>query len=254
MDRVVNVPGSVNFRDFGGYQTHDGARVRSGLLFRCGQMSDLTDAGQSRFTELNIRVICDLRRPDEREADPTPVPHDVSQRVEIPIDPGSTAMLRTSLADGEVDVEQRQAFMRAITGELTRDHADGYRRMFQALQHHAPGGFLVHCTAGKDRTGVGVALIQLALGVPREVVMEDYLLTNEVIDFETFLLPRLRANLGHDNIDIEGARVLSGVRPEYLNAALDEMERACGSLEAYLEQAMGLGSGQRDDLRDHFLE
>ena len=170
------------------------------------------------------------------------------------IDPGSTAMLRTSLADGEVDVEQRQAFMRAITGELTRDHADGYRRMFQALQDHAPGGFLVHCTAGKDRTGVGVALIQLALGVPREVVMEDYLLTNEVIDFETFLLPRLRANLGHDNIDIEGARVLSGVRPEYLNAALDEMERACGSLEAYLEQAMGLGSGQRDDLRDHFLE
>ena len=142
--------------------------------------------------------------------------------------------------------------MRAITGELTRDHADSYARMFQALQEHAPGGFLVHCTAGKDRTGVGVALILLALGVPRDVVMHDYLLTNEVLDFETFLLPRLRASLGHDNIDVEGAKVLSGVRPQYLDAALDEMERACGSQDAYLEQAIGLKTAHREELREHF--
>ena len=253
-DRVVDLPGSVNFRDFGGYDTHDGARVRRGLLFRCGQMSDLTDHAQSKFAELNIRVICDLRRPDERAADPTPVPNHVSRRVEIPIDPGSAIALRDSLGAGEVDVEQRHDFMRAITGELTRDHADSYARMFQALQEHAPGGFLVHCTAGKDRTGVGVALILLALGVPRDVVMHDYLLTNEVIDFETFLLPRLRASLGHDNIDVEGAKVLSGVRPQYLDAALDEMERACGSQDAYLEQAIGLKTAHREELREHFLE
>ncbi|MDH3642864.1 MAG: tyrosine-protein phosphatase, partial [Gammaproteobacteria bacterium] len=188
MDRLVDLPGSVNFRDFGGYHTHAGTRVRRGLLFRCGQMANLTEDGQSGFAELNIRVICDLRRPDERDADPTPVPHHVSRRVEIPIDPGGTSALRQSLSDGEASVAQRIEFMRAITGELTRDHASSYRLMFRALQDHAPGGFLVHCTAGKDRTGVGVALILLALGVPREVVMEDYLLTNEVIDFETFLL------------------------------------------------------------------
>ncbi len=254
MDRVVDLAGSVNFRDFGGYATTDGARIRRGRLFRCGQMANLTDAAQLQFAKLNIRVICDLRRPDERQADPTPVPDHVSRRVEIPIDPASAAMLRDSMADSALDVDQRVAFMRAITVGLARDHAQGYARMFQALQDHAPGGFLVHCTAGKDRTGVGVALIQLALGAPREAVMEDYLLTNEVIDFEGFLLPRLRANLGHDSIDVESARVLAGVRPEYLNAALDEMERACGSLEAYLEQAIGLRSRQRDQLREHFLE
>jgi protein-tyrosine phosphatase len=144
--------------------------------------------------------------------------------------------------------------MRAVTAGLTRDHAWGYALMFQALQDHAPGGFLVHCTAGKDRTGVGVALIQLALGVPRESIMEDYLLTNEVIDFEEFLLPRLRASLDDDDIDVESARVLAGVRREYLQGALDEMQRACGSLDAYLEQAIGLKSPQRDRLREQFLE
>ena len=254
MDRVVDLAGSVNFRDFGGYATSDGARVRRGLLFRCGQMANLTEAAQLQFAELNIDVICDLRRPDERQADPTPVPDHVSRRVEIPIDPASASMLRDSLADRTVDVEQRVAFMRAITAGLTRDHACGYALMFQALQDHAPGGFLVHCTAGKDRTGVGVALIQLALGVPRESIMEDYLLTNEVIDFEAFLLPRLRANLDDDDIDVESAKVLAGVRREYLQGALDEMQRACGSLDAYLEQAIGLKSPQRDKLREQFLE
>ena len=254
MERVVDLPGAVNFRDFGGYATRDGGRVRRGLLFRCGQMANLTDLGQAQFALLNIRVICDLRRPDERDADPTPVPGDVSHRVEIPIDPGSSSMLRDSLAVGAVDVEQRQSFMRAITRELTRDHANAYGLMFRALQDHAPGGFLVHCTAGKDRTGVGAALILLALGVPRDVVMEDYLLTNDVLDFETFLLPRLRAALGRDDVDVEGAKVLAGVRPEYLNAALGEMERGYGSFEGYLEQAIGLQSRQREELREHFCE
>ena len=65
---------------------------------------------------------------------------------------------------------------------------------------------------------------------------------------------RLRASLGHDNIDVEGAKVLSGVRPQYLDAALDEMERACGSQDAYLEQAIGLKTAHREELREHFLE
>jgi len=253
MDRVVDLAGAVNFRDFGGYATADGARVRRGVLFRCGHLAGLTDAGRAHFAGLNIRVVCDLRRPDERQADPSAVPH-VTRRVEIPIDPASASMLRDSLADGRLDVEQRVRFMRTITAELTRSHGHAYALMFRALEQHAPGGFLVHCTAGKDRTGVGAALILLALGVPREVVMEDYLLTNEVIDFENFLLPRLRASLGSDEVDLAAARILSGVRREYLDAAFLEMERSCGSVDAYLEKSLGLDPPRRAELREHFLE
>jgi protein-tyrosine phosphatase len=253
MERVVDLTGAVNFRDFGGYAAADGATVRRGLLFRCGQLASLSQEALAQFAELGIDVICDLRRPDEREVDPTPVPHHVSRRVEIPMDPGSATQLRDSLRAGYVDVSQRVDFMRTITRELARDHVEGYSSMFAALLEHAPGGFLVHCTAGKDRTGVGVALILLALGVPRETVIHDYMLTNEVMDFEAFILPRIRQNLGHDNIDVEGARVLSGVREEYIVAALDEMESACGSLEAYLERAIGLTRRDVDALRTHYL-
>ena len=253
MDRVVDLSGAVNFRDFGGYATVDGATVRRGLLFRCGQLAGLTQEALEQFERLGIEVICDLRRPDEREVDPTPVPHHISRRVEIPMDPGSATQLRESLRAGYADVRQRVDFMRAITRELARDHVEGYSSMFGALLEHAPGGFLVHCTAGKDRTGVAVALILLALGVPREIVIQDYMLTNEVMDFEAFILPRIRENLGHDNIDVEGARVLSGVREEYLVAALEEMENACGSLEAYLERAIGLSSRDLGALREHYL-
>ena len=254
MSRVIDLPGAINFRDFGGYETRDGAKVRYGSLYRCGQLSELADAGHQLFAELGIEVICDLRRADERDNEPTAIPHDVARRVEIPMDPGSASQLRDSLADGSLDVAARAAWMREITCELARDHAGGYGVMFSALLTHAPGGFLVHCTAGKDRTGVAAALVLLALGVPREAVVADYLLTNQVIDFEKFILPRIRRNVGHDDVDVEAARALSGVRAEYLNAAIDEMARLAGSVDGYLEQVVGVDDSSRETLRNHYLE
>ena len=78
--------------------------------------------------------------------------------------------------------------------------------------------------------------------------------TNQVIDFENFILPRIRRNVGHDDVDVEAARALSGVRAEYLNAAIDEMERLAGSVDRYLEPAMGVDSSSRETLQNHYLE
>ena len=109
-----------------------------------------------------------------------------------------------------------------INRELARVHTAEYTRVFDALWSAGDSGFLIHCAAGKDRTGFGVAAILFALGVPRDVVIDDYLLTNEAMDFERFILPRLRANYGE--IDVEEAKALSGVRLEYIHAALDEVD------------------------------
>ena len=129
--------------------------------------------------------------------------------------------------------------------------ADEYREVFRALLAHENGGFLIHCTAGKDRTGFGVAIIQLALGVPRDLVEEDYLLTNDVIDFETFLLPRLRGRYGAD-VDLDAVRAISGVRLEYIHAALDTVDDHYGSIERYLE-TIGVGVAERDALKERYL-
>lgn len=246
--RILNVPGGLNFRDFGGYETVDGGRVKHGRLFRSGELSRLTDVGREAFGALGIGLICDLRRPDERADYPTPFPEALQLRV--PIDPGSSVELRSAT---NLDYGQRVAFMTRINVELARDHAAEYRRVIEALLGHDERGFLVHCTAGKDRTGFAVAVIQLALGVPRELVEEDYLLTNEAIDFEGVMLPRFRAHFG-ESMSLEDVRAVGGVRLEYLHAALDVLEQLYGGIEAYLETALGLGPEQRERLREQFVD
>lgn len=250
-DRVLNLEGAVNFRDFGGYETSDGERLKRGHLFRCGAMSGLTDAGREAFLELGIGLICDLRRHDERDDDPTPFPEHL--QLHVPIDPGSAVQMRATGLNPRLDHEHRIGFMRGINVELARDHAAEYRRMFEALLALDGDAFLVHCTTGKDRTGFGVAIIQLALGVPRELVIEDYLLTNEVMEFETFLLPRLRAQFGQQ-ISLEDVRAVSKVREEYIHAALDTVDEVHGGMDRYLDEALGVGPSVRDRLRERFLD
>jgi protein-tyrosine phosphatase len=250
--RILNVPGAVNLRDFGGYRTRDGARVRAGLLYRSGMLAELTPAGQQQLRSLGISVICDLRRPQERDLEPTPFPSHDPRQVRIEIDPDSAVRLRAALTASVLGVAERIQFMVEINRELARMHTAEYRRVFAALESSGNRGFLVHCSAGKDRTGFGVAAIQLALGVPRETVIEDYLLTNEAMDFERCSLPRLKANYG--DIDLEAARALSGVRAEYIHAALDEVDATFGSFDSYLQDGLGIDARRREALRNRYLE
>ena len=253
-NRAVALEGGLNLRDFGGYATSDGRAVRRGVLFRSGHLAEMTASGRAQFKTLDIRVICDLRRHDERDEDPTPFPEHDPRLVHAPIDPGSSMQLREALNEdpSEVGTEDRVRFMVEINRELARDHSDRYAEMIRALLETRDGGFLVHCTAGKDRTGFGVALIQRLLGVGLEKVMEDFLLTNVTLDFETFLLPRWRDRLGVDTIDVEAVKALSGVREEYLRAALEEVDRVYGSFDGYVEH-LGLGAAEVGELRSRYL-
>jgi len=156
------------------------------------------------------------------------------------------------MARAGVDLDGRIRYMVEINRELVRDHADEYRRVFAAFESVRDNAFLIHCAAGKDRTGFGVAAILSALGVPRETIVQDYLLTNEAMDFEGFILPRLKDSYGE--IDVEAARALSGVRLDYIEAALDEVDASYGSFDAYLEGALGLDAERRAALQARYLE
>jgi protein-tyrosine phosphatase len=252
MDWRPAVPGAINLRDFGGYPTSDGRRVRCGVLYRSGMLAGLTDEGQRALRALDIGLICDLRRDEERIADPTPFPAHDPRQVVIAIDPDSAVALREAMQFEGLPLADRIRYMVEINRELARAHAADYRRVFEALEASGDGGFLLHCAAGKDRTGFGAAVIQLALGVPRDLVVEDYLLTNQTMDFEGFVMPRLRSS--YADVDIELARALSGVRVEYIEAALDEIDSSFGSVETYLHDALGLDAKRRQALQDRLLE
>ncbi|XOV87572.1 MAG: tyrosine-protein phosphatase [Pseudomonadota bacterium] len=248
--RFLPLEGSINFRDFGGYETTDGRRVAWERLYRCGALSMLTPEAEADFAGLGITVICDLRRDDEAEMNPTPARAPFECRLHIPIAPGSSPMLRESLQRGGAP-EEHIRFMVDITREIARNHHAAYRTLFEELLA-TPGAFLLHCSAGKDRTGFGAALILTALGVDEETVMRDYLLTNEAQCLRRFMNERMRGNYG-PSLDDESIEAITGVRAEYLQAALDEVARSHGSLQGYLEE-IGIDRHATAELRSRLLD
>ena len=245
-NRFIPLEGSMNFRDFGGYATNDGGVVRQGKLFRCGSLANIPEHAHNEFAALDIGVICDLRRDDEVEHGPSPTTKPFQVRVHIPIAPGSSPQLMSSFQDANQTHLDRRSFMQEITREIARDHVESYTKLFAELMA-VENGFLLHCSAGKDRTGFGVAMIQLALGVSLEDVLADYLLTNSADELFNYLMPRFIERFGGD-ADEKSLRVIAGVREEYLTAALEQVVIQHGSTEGYLDAA-GLDGNARIELR-----
>ncbi len=251
---AIDLPGAVNLRDFGGYGTEDGRRVCRHRLYRSGSLAHLSDTAKHAFAELGIDLICDLRREDEKREEPTPEFSHAPRRIEIPIYPGSAVRMRAAAGRGEMTLADRIEFMVLVNRDLARTHTEAYARMFEALLELEDGAFLVHCSAGKDRTGFACALILHALGVPEETVLEDYLLTNETLDIDGYMMQLLRRHGYELAEDRESLMALIGVRPEYLEAAFDAIESEFVGVEEYLERAIGLDAMARAKLRDRYCE
>lgn len=249
--RFIAIPGSLNFRDFGGYATEGGGIIKKGKLFRCGMLTGIGEQGRDQFSALDIGVICDLRREDEVEGAPTPADTPFDVRVHIPIAPGSSMDLRASFSNPDMNTQHRIDYMRAITCEIARDHVAEYRQLVEHLLN-TENGFLLHCTAGKDRTGFGAAVILSALGVPEEHVFDDYLLTNTAQELFAAMKPRFEENYGGTVTD-DDMKAVAGVQRDYLEAAIATIHEHFGSMEGYLEE-IGLGQSSANELRRRLVD
>ncbi len=248
--RFINIEGTINLRDFGGYTTQDGKVVKEGLLFRCGSMSEIPERAFDEFTELDLGVICDLRSLEEAEKDPTPDADPFSCRIHIPIWPGSSTQFQESIQkkNRPPSKEDFIEFMTNVTREIARDHVEAYKQLMRELVA-TENGFLLHCTAGKDRTGFGAALVLTLLGVDHATVMHDYLVSNEAPELFHNQRARMEAAMREQgrnlNIDENIVRVFSGVRAEYLLAAFDEIDNHYGGMRGYLEE-IGITAGEEN--------
>ncbi len=239
-ERRLPLEGASNFRDLGGYETVDGRFVRWGLLYRSDDLADLTDADLAYLSHLDLALVCDLRSPDERESQPSRLPRtNAPQVAHLPIHVGgsSSADVAAQLRSGQLDpvqllVEANRAFVTT--------HSAPFRGVLQRISEPANLPTLIHCTAGKDRTGFASAMVLLALGVSRETVLEDYMLTNRYV-------------AEPDGGNAEFFRALWGVRREYLQAALDTIDQNYGSVEVYLRDGLGITDELRDNLRELLL-
>ena len=258
-ERKLGMEGTPNFRDFGGYHTADGRRVKWGHLYRSGQLSTLSDRDIELLASLELDLICDFRREEEQESDPSRLPPQRPPRIaSLPIIPGSNSrFFEEAEKQGGGQLEFGRQAMFDFMVEINRDFAEGqretYSRMFREILALEDAKFLVHCAAGKDRTGFAVAMVLMALGVPRDVVMRDYMLT------ERFFSPdremqRLQRKYGMEHVDADAVRPMLEVHEDYLARALASIEENYESVERYLSEALGVGAPEQDELRRRYLD
>ncbi len=242
-DRLIPLQGVSNFRDLGGYAGEGGRPLRWRRLFRSDHFGALTDADRTRLAALGIARSFDFRGVAERAATPYTLPG-VAQHP-LSIEPTVVQRLQELAAAGtRVTVPVVQGLMGDLYRALVLDQAHRFEELFaHLLEADAPVVF--HCTAGKDRTGVAAALILLALGVPRAVVQQDYLLTNQ--HYRHPPLPQTET-------PIEVLQVLWRVDDGFLDAALQTIDAQPGGLPAYLEQRLGLGPAALAALRERHLQ
>lgn len=251
----------LNLRDIGGYPTADGRRVRTGVVFRSTDLSRLDDSDASVVEALGLRTVVDLRTTPEREAAPDRRLEGVDEIVlDVLADAGGDgpeqlltlmahpAQAADILGDGKAVALLSQAYRQIVS---LPSGLDSYRRLFGMLADGDDLPLLFHCTTGKDRTGWAAAATLLLLGVSKDDVSYDYLLTNEQ------LVPHLQPLFDQFTAAGGDASLLSpvlGARPEYLAAALDEVETRFGSIEGYIRDGLGVDADQQQRIRDALTE
>jgi protein-tyrosine phosphatase len=254
--RILPLAGVHNFRDFGGYGGADGREVKRGWLWRSAQHGDGTPADLEQIAALGITAVVDLRGPSEREAKPCRRASGFDPQVFVYPEETAGLALHTEAADGVItSAEARSAMIRLYEGIAFRPNLVPMLRCYFEVLLRAEGPSLVHCVAGKDRTGFAVALVQHALGVGRGDIAGDYLLTNRAGNIEARIAAggaQIRAHRGP--IADDTIRVLMGVDPAYLETAFAAAEARHGSLDAYLADVIGIDTGAQERLRATYLE
>lgn len=240
--RVLPLEGGVNFRDLGGYRTADGRVTKWEVLYRAGSPAGLTAKDQAELARRGIRTVCDLRASEERKAEPNPyvaANSDVTYWTrDYAADAGD---LMKVLGGPDASAEKSRAAMIAVYRALPEQQAPAFRQMFAYLADgKVPLAF--NCSAGKDRTGTAAALVLTLLGVPRETVVADYALSDDLVDYMAKLSqgPKDGPYAALARLPREVVAPLMASDPAYIGAALDAMAAKHGSVDAYIARELGV--------------
>ncbi|UYQ91930.1 tyrosine-protein phosphatase [Chitinophaga horti] len=238
--RAVKLQGAINFRDVGGYRTANGKTVKWGKVFRSADVSRLTDSDLQVMAARHINTIIDLRETKEAAKAPDRL---------LPYTDYTLSASSEEVGDFMAamrNLERGDSLMTTFYSKI--DHFETkYKAMFQKLLVLPDTSALMfHCTAGKDRTGVGTALFLNALGVPYATIEKDYLATDY---YRAGANDQAIAMVKQMGIKEQVMKDMMGVRPEYLQATFNAIRKQYGTMDVFYKQVLGLGSAELKQLK-----
>jgi protein-tyrosine phosphatase len=243
LPRSVKLAGASNFRDLGGYVGHQGRQLKWRRLFRSDHLAALSPQDVLTLENLGVSRVMDFRGLVEREtlacALPSATVHSLA------IEPTVVQGMKDLMDAGQVVTpELTQDLMRQTYRDFVLGNSARFADLFGHLLEH-DGPLVFHCTAGKDRTGFAAAMILTALGVAKEVVMQDYLLTNTLYKMPT---------LTQSALPQEVMSILWRVQEGFLDAAFEVVDAEFGGLQPYLQDHLGLDALRLERLRELYLQ
>ncbi|WBW99233.1 tyrosine-protein phosphatase [Oceanirhabdus sp. W0125-5] len=255
---LVPFKGTSNFRDLGGYKTKDGRKVKWNIFYRSDELAGLTEEDMEYLKSLEIKTILDYRSKGEVSVKPDPVIEGI-ENVNI------SGMKSLDNKDGNFDMTSLMKNSKSLKelGKPEEFLKNGYlemifeneafKKLMEYIENTDKTPIIQHCTAGKDRTGIGAALILLALGVPEETVIEDYLLTNVYRSQFNEALIESFGNLLKDEHSKEIFKAFMEVRREYIEYAFNTIKERYGSIDDYLNKEYGINEEKRTKLKKNYL-
>jgi protein-tyrosine phosphatase len=259
--RHVALDGAVNVRDIGGYRSTCGLEVRRGRLFRGDALGQLSDHDLKRLDWLGLRTVIDFRTAGEiLVIGPDRLPAGV-ESVSLPVSGGDLGGVYELITSGDHERQRRELgdgraarlmvqMNRGFVADARQREAFGAALRVLCTPGRLP--LLYHCSGGKDRAGWMTAIVLTALGVPRELVVRDYLLSNDFHRTEYF---KLRFDLVDTGIvaDPELLRPIMEQHAAYLGAAFEEADRRYGSFGAFLAHGLEASGAMLEELRRGLL-
>ena len=228
-ERHLPMTGGYNFRDLGGIKTLDGKFIKWGKIFRSDDLHNLTDNDIKYLSSIPLVSVVDFRSPEEIKRSPDRLPQSVNKDYAYSITPGNLLAAK-SLAD--LKQSQMDSAMMDMNVILVTDSScvNRYKDFFTLLQQEKDVPLMFHCSAGKDRTGMGAALVLFALGVDENVIIEDYLSSNIYLGDKYAQYIAENPNL----------KPLFEVKREFIQAGIDQIKKDHGTVENYLTGVLGV--------------
>lgn len=266
--KILN--GAPNARDLGGIMTIDGRKIKPHRLIRSGMLRNLDDRDVEYLKSIGLKTVVDFRTPPECLERPDRIIEGVEyiycpmldgkeQDISCikPLSEDEEAIRTVKMAhrlmshnpDGRTMMKSLYPML--VSVEHSIEH---YRQFFEILLGHSEGALLYHCTMGKDRVGTGTALLLSALGVPRETIIEDYLLTGVRCAEGTEKLVENCRKICPDEDVLSFIRWLDAVTEEFICAAFDTIDELHGGMDSFLSEKMGLDEAALTTLRELYLE